>query len=235
MRQLVELKSNGAKQFEELGVEVVAVFREEKEGIGGLKKIKARTKVDFTLALDTPSKATMAYSNGRKEFDNYVIDKDGVIRGVIDGSLKSRAQAEQLVKMITSLSSESNGSGSKPPMDDRAAVDRAVLDYVEGIYEAKAELIERGVHPDLKMTGYKGSSMKDSSTMTYTKLVDFVSSDNAKMNMTKDGLKKVEIFSVDDNLASVKLKSNWGVDLLHLVKEDGKWKVLQIVTQKKGE
>lgn len=232
MRQLGELKSNGAKQFEELGVEVVAVFREEKAGLDGLKKIKARTKVDFTLALDTPATATKAYSNGRREFDNYLVDKDGVIQGVIDGSLKSRAQAEQLVTMIKSLSSESSGSGSKPAMDDSAAVERAVLDYVEGIYEAKPDLIERGVHPDLKMTGYKGSSMKDSSTMTYTKLVDFVSSDMAKKKMAKEGLKEVAIFSVDDNLASAKLKSNWGVDLLHLVKEDGKWKILQIVTQK---
>ena len=83
MKQLGELQKNGAQQFKELGVEVVAVFREEREGIAGLKKIKNRTKVNFTLALDTPANATKAYSNGRKEFDNYLVDGTGVIRGVI--------------------------------------------------------------------------------------------------------------------------------------------------------
>ena len=132
MKQLGELQKNGAQQFKELGVEVVAVFREEREGIAGLKKIKNRTKVDFTLALDTPANATKAYSNGRKEFDNYLVDGTGVIRGVIDGSVKTRAQSEQLVKMIKSLS-DSGGSGSVESMDDTASVKQAVMDYVEGI------------------------------------------------------------------------------------------------------
>ena len=79
MKQLGELQKNGAQQFKELGVEVVAVFREEREGIAGLKKIKNRTKVDFTLALDTPANATKAYSNGRKDFDNYLVDGTGCL------------------------------------------------------------------------------------------------------------------------------------------------------------
>ena len=54
MRQLGELKRNAGQQFEEKGVKVVAVFREEKQGLDGLKRIKNKTKTDFTLALDTP-------------------------------------------------------------------------------------------------------------------------------------------------------------------------------------
>ena len=37
---------------------------------------------------------------------------------------------------------------------DRAAVERAVRDYLEGFYEAKPELIERGVHARLVKYGY---------------------------------------------------------------------------------
>ena len=110
MKQLGELKRNAAQQFEEMGVKVVAVFREEKQGLDGLKRIKANTKTDFTLALDTPTKATKAYSNGRKEFDNYVIDKNGVVQGIVDGTVKSRARAEQLLKMVAALEGESSGS-----------------------------------------------------------------------------------------------------------------------------
>ena len=114
MRQLGELKRNAGQQFEEKGVKVVAVFREEKQGLDGLKRIKNKTKTDFTLALDTTAKATLAYSNGRKEFDNYVIDKNGVVQGIVDGTVKSRARAEQLLKMVTALEGQlaSSGEGS---------------------------------------------------------------------------------------------------------------------------
>ena len=226
MRQLGELKKNGAQQFKEMGVEVVAVFREEREGLAGLKKIKDRTKVDFTLALDTPANATKAYSTGRKEFDNYLVDGTGVIRGVIDGSLKTRAQSEQLVKMIKSLS-DSSGAAS---MDDAAAVQQAVLDYVEGVYQAKTDLIQRAVHPDLKMFGYKGAVEKSGQAMTFTQLVDFASKYSAG-GVPKDALKEVKVFDVSGNLASAKLKSSWGTEMLHLVKEDGQWKIMQIVSQ----
>ena len=226
MRQLGELNKNGAQQFKEMGVEVVAVFREEREGLAGLKKIKDRTKVDFTLALDTPANSTKAYSTGRKEFDNYLVDGTGVIRGVIDGSLKTRAQSEQLVKMIKSLS-DSSGAAS---MDDAAAVQQAVLDYVEGVYQAKTDLIQGAVHPDLKMFGYKGAAEKSGQAMTYTQLVDFASKYSAG-GVPKDALKEVKVFDVSGNLASAKLKSSWGTEMLHLVKEDGQWKIMQIVSQ----
>ena len=227
MKQLGELQKNGAQQFRELGVEVVAVFREEREGIAGLKKIKNRTKVDFTLALDTPANATKAYSNGRKEFDNYLVDGTGVIRGVIDGSVKTRAQSEQLVKMIKSLS-DSGGSGSVESMDDTASVQKAVMDYVHGIYLAKTDLIQRSVHPDLKM--YKGVAGKSGQTVTYAQLVDFASKYKAG-STPKDAMKEVKVFEVSGNLASARLKSSWGTDMLHLVKEDGQWKIMQIVSQ----
>ena len=229
MRQLGELKKNGAQQFKEMGVEVVAVFREERQGIAGLKKIKNRTKVDFTLALDTPATATKAYSNGRGEFDNYLVDGNGVIQGVIDGSLRTRAQSEQLVKLIKS-SSDSSDSGGAASMDDTAAVKQAVMDYAEGVYQAKTDLIQRAAHPDFTMFGYKGAAQKSGQMMTYTQLVDSVSKFNAGGG-PKDALKDVKVFDVSGNLASAKLKSSWGTEMLHLVKEDGQWKIMQIVSQ----
>ena len=37
---------------------------------------------------------------------------------------------------------------------ERAAVERACLDYVEGIYDVKPEMIKRSVHPELKKFGF---------------------------------------------------------------------------------
>ena len=102
MKQLVQLQKQ-AKKFEELNTEVVLVFREEKEGIAGLKKIKKRTKTTFTLAVDLNKKSSHQYSSVNRTFDNYVIDKSGVIRAVIDGTLMKRANSDQLMAVLADL------------------------------------------------------------------------------------------------------------------------------------
>ena len=43
--------------------------------------------------------------------------------------------------------------------------------------------------------------------------------------------RKWEIFDVLDKTASAKLTAHWGIDYFHLVKEDGKWKIYQVLWQ----
>lgn len=121
MAQLVELNKN-ADKFKEMGVEVIAVFREEAKGVEGLEAIKKKTKVDFTLCLDTGKKKTARYSDGRREFTNYVIDPNGVVQEIIKGSLKTRANSEQLLSALKKIKAKSaaddNGVSrdtAKPP------------------------------------------------------------------------------------------------------------------------
>ncbi len=233
MRQLGELKRNAADKLKEHGVEVVAIFREEKSGIDGLKKIKEKSNVEFTLAIDTPVNATSAYSPGKMKFQNYVVDKNGVIQGVIDGSLKSRAQSAQLLEIVAALSGPS--SDVETPANDKAAVERAVLDYVEGIYDVKPELIERSVHKDLKKFGYwrpaDETEFNAGSAMTFEHLKDLAAKYNKEGRISEDAPKQVEVLDVMDKIACAKLKAAWGTDMFHLVKEDGKWKILQVVWQ----
>ncbi len=105
MRQLGELK-NHTEQFSAQGTEVIAVFREEKEGVAGLQKIQDRMEVDFTLCLDTGTKKTSRYSPGKMEFTSYVVDSGGVIRGVITGDLRNRANAKQLLEVLDGLNGD---------------------------------------------------------------------------------------------------------------------------------
>jgi hypothetical protein len=228
MRQLGELKAN-AEKFADHGVEVIAIFREEKSGVDGLTTIKNKTKVDFTLCLDTGAEQTSAYSPGKLKFDNYVVDKQGVIRGIIDGTKTNRAKSAQLLEILSSLET------STPPIDDKSAVERAVLDYVEGIYDVKPELIERGVHPDLKKFGFwrpeKEDQFQPGSAMTFEQLKDLAAEYNQDGRIKADAPKKVEVLDVMDKIASAKLTAQWGTDMFHLVKQDGKWRILQVVWQ----
>ena len=102
MRQLVELQKSYPK-FKESKTEIIAVFREEEEGVEGLKKSKKNVKAEFHLWDDPKSKATKAYSQGSK-FTTYVVDKEGVIRAVLDGNLRKRPLAAAVLAELAKLS-----------------------------------------------------------------------------------------------------------------------------------
>jgi peroxiredoxin len=102
MAQLVELQKR-ADEFEELDAELIFVFREEKEGVDGLEKIRDKYKTKFTLALDLDKKSSGAYSPEQRTFDNYVVDKQGQIAAIIPGTLTKRATADALIKVLKVL------------------------------------------------------------------------------------------------------------------------------------
>lgn len=102
MKQLVELQKH-ASDFAKLDAELIFVFREEKEGVEGLKKIKDKHKATYTLALDYEKKSSKSYSIGKMTFDNYVIDKSGIVRKAIDGTLRERATSDALLEELKSI------------------------------------------------------------------------------------------------------------------------------------
>lgn len=105
MKQLVQLQSH-ADKFKKLNAELIFVFREEGDGVDGLKKIKDRQKTKFTLAVDLNKKSSAAYSPKRMTFDNFVVDSKGTVRAVIDGTLRDRATADEIIKTLTEIESE---------------------------------------------------------------------------------------------------------------------------------
>jgi peroxiredoxin len=104
MRQLVQLQQH-ADEFKSLNAEMLFVFREESEGVEGLKKIKDKQKTTYRLSLDLNKKSSKAYSPEKMTFDNFVVDSSGVIRGIIDGTLRDRATAEELIKVLKEVNS----------------------------------------------------------------------------------------------------------------------------------
>ncbi|MDG1898181.1 MAG: hypothetical protein P8J37_25035 [Fuerstiella sp.] len=68
-----------------------------------MKKIRDKTKTGFTLTFDLDKKSTKAYSTKRMTFDNFVIDRKGNVQSVIDGTLRDRATADELLKVLRKL------------------------------------------------------------------------------------------------------------------------------------
>ena len=127
------------------------------------------------------------------------------------------------------------GSMRAQQPDEREAVKAAVLDYVEAVYQAQPDRIQRSVHTDLAKRGYyrkSGEQTFTSEPMTYQQLFDLAGRWN------KDGKrplatypKDVVVYDVLNQTATAKLTAMWGVDYMHLAKYDGKWKIVNILWQ----
>jgi len=119
-------------------------------------------------------------------------------------------------------------------VNDRLAVERALLDYVEAIELGKPELIERSVHADLQKFGFSKSRETGEYRripMTYERLVEIATEFLEKGYVPENPQHEVEVFEVRDKTASGKLTAFWGVDYMHLVKGDDGWKIVQVLWQ----
>lgn len=117
---------------------------------------------------------------------------------------------------------------------DRAQVERAVLDYVEGVYEVKPELIARSVSPELTKYGYAaGEDGKYKGfAMTFEELHALAATWNKDgQNASETSPKEVRVLDLADQTAAVKLTAEWGIDYMHLAKVGDKWMIRHVIWQ----
>lgn len=120
---------------------------------------------------------------------------------------------------------------------DMQGVKEAVLDYAEAIYEAKPERISRSVDVTLRKYGYwrpdDSKEYRAGSEMNFKQLYSLAERwnvDGAQVD-AKTARKEVSVLDMLDKTASAKLVASWGVDYFHLAKEDGKWKIINVIWQ----
>ncbi|HVL67468.1 MAG TPA: nuclear transport factor 2 family protein [Vicinamibacterales bacterium] len=116
---------------------------------------------------------------------------------------------------------------------DRDAVTRAGLDYVEGVYQVQPERIQRSVHPSLVKRGFH---QKDPGAPYVEMFMNYDQLVNLARNWNREGkrdtsIKKVEVLDLLDQTAVVKVTASWGVDHMLLGKYDGAWKISLIQWQ----
>lgn len=119
--------------------------------------------------------------------------------------------------------------------EDREAVRRAALDYVESIYDVDPAKVERSFNPDLaKRVFYvkNGETVYTPQlTMKFAQLTELAKTYNKNGSVPKTAPKEVVIYEVSDQTASAKVTASWGIDYLHLAKYDGHWKIINILWQ----
>lgn len=100
--------------------------------------------------------------------------------------------------------------------DERAGVERAVLDYVEALYEVDPAAIERSVHPKLAKRGFwraSDSNAYEELEMSYEELHALAGRWNQEGGVDpEEAVKEIVVFDVLDQTATAKLTADWGVD-----------------------
>lgn len=123
--------------------------------------------------------------------------------------------------------------GTSATEKDRELVKRAAQDYVEALYDAKPELIDRSVHPALEKLGtsQRDGTYRTPGKMTFEQLRELAAGWNRDGRQGKDMKFEITVLDLLDVTASVKLEAKWGYDYMHLIKRNGTWKIVQIIWQ----
>lgn len=119
---------------------------------------------------------------------------------------------------------------------DYKLVEAAILDYVEGLYLVDSTRIDKSVDTKLRKIGYwynpKEKKYRDNLEMTHRQLSNLAARWNKSGNQVDENSpKEIEIFDVNTKTASAKLTAVWGIDLFHLAKVDGQWKIMNVIWQ----
>jgi len=142
------------------------------------------------------------------------------IRGWACGRLR-------LLVMLTALSAVS----AEAQHVDRAGVERAALDHLEG----STGKIRRGVHPEVLKFGFYRESADEEyqrTPMSFDEMLQFATRVKESGRHPGPGApKRVEILDVLDQTAVAKVHAWWGTDCLSVARYDGAWRIVQVLWQ----
>ncbi len=117
---------------------------------------------------------------------------------------------------------------------DKADIEKACLNYLEGFYEGDTTKLADALKPSLYKYGYwknKNTGNYDpDGQMTYQQAINYAKNVMAKKNFAKaDAPKKVQVLDVMNTIAAAKVTAWWGVDYILLAKQNGKWMIDQVL------
>jgi hypothetical protein len=138
-----------------------------------------------------------------------------------------------MLSTVVAINATAQTSSKTPDRTDTLGVRQAVLDYLEGVYNADTSRIVHSVSPLLAKRGYykRRNGTIVEAPMTFEGLIKTALTWSKEEKIPADAPKEVIIFDISDKTASAKCRALWGIDYLQLAKIDGRWKIFHVMWQ----
>ncbi|HVG16488.1 MAG TPA: nuclear transport factor 2 family protein [Chitinophagaceae bacterium] len=117
--------------------------------------------------------------------------------------------------------------------DEKAAIEKAIMNYVNAFYEADTIKAYESIANDLAKRGYyttKEGKIAEAK-MSFEQLVKLAQRWKGTQNITAETPRKITVFDILDKIASAKVEAKWGIDYFHLAKVNGKWMIINVLWQ----
>ncbi len=117
---------------------------------------------------------------------------------------------------------------------DKALIETTVRDYVGGWFACDHERLTRAMHPEVVkripvVSSKTGVEYLDPASVP--KLIHYIKAGYCKLKDNQKPNLKVEVFGIHKNVASAVATNVQFIDYIHLVKQGGKWKIINVVWQ----
>jgi hypothetical protein len=120
--------------------------------------------------------------------------------------------------------------------EDLAGVRQACFNYIDTFYKVDTTLAYESIHPTLQKRGFsyneKTSTYSKQLEMPFPALIRLAKSWNKDGNRANaNSPRVVDVFEIADKTASAKVTAVWGIDYIHLMKENGRWMIVNVLWQ----
>ena len=117
---------------------------------------------------------------------------------------------------------------------DRAAIEQAAIDYIEGFYAGDAVRMERALHPEMTKRIVHPAPPSHRSRLAEMSAPTLVQLARAHPpTPAAERQQDVTVLDVFENAASVKVVAAAWIDYLHLVKWNGRWLIVNVLWETK--
>lgn len=117
---------------------------------------------------------------------------------------------------------------------DTSEIEATLNNYIDAFYKGDTTKLKAAIKPRLHKFGYWKNKATNAyeyyDHMDYKKAMTFVEKMKAE-GKTRDETKirKVEVLDIGNHIASAKVTAVWGIDYVHLSKDNGKWLIEQVI------
>ena len=117
--------------------------------------------------------------------------------------------------------------------DDKAAIARAAHDYAEGYYEGNAARMEQALSPNLTKRGLVFSPRINASYLQQMNAPTLIESTRAGRGKLPPEQRQIvyQLLDISVNTASARIFTARFKDYLHLAKENGQWRIINVLWQ----